>query len=101
MLKIRKEKIVGLSSKDDIAKIIELLKKKPGILAVSYKKEKLIVEYNLMDINLEKIHLEIVALGYSLPKGFWSNFRRKFIYLTDKNEYDNMTTLDSCKFGGG
>jgi len=101
MFKIRKEIFEGINSPENIDEIVERLNKESAILSVEMVKNKFSIRYNLMGINLETIHQIVLDMGYTLPSSFFQNFRRKFIYLTDKNEYENSLAQDTCQHGGG
>lgn len=89
--KIIVEEIQDIPTGQKLGKILAGLK---GITSVDvYREGRIMCEYDLTEINLEKIEKRIEKEGLKLSESMLSRLKRSFLYFTEQNEFDNLNVV--------
>lgn len=97
LIKKRKIPVVGMNDQLSRSNIIDSLKNKEGIIAISVDNQRghLRVEYDLRNINFETVEKSIIEAGFELSKKIMEKFKRGMAKYTEQNELDNLTAAPS------
>ncbi|MCF6283643.1 MAG: hypothetical protein L3K26_00405 [Candidatus Hydrogenedentes bacterium] len=69
----------------------DILAAVPGVKEVELLgTRELCIQYDLAKLRFRQIEENIRALGFELPNGFLSRWKRSWIDFTEENEYNNM-----------
>jgi hypothetical protein len=91
IIKKRKISIEGIEDVSAGKKLGEVLAGIRGVTSVDVFKEGYIkCEYDLTEINLEKIEKRIEKEGFRLNESIPGKIKRSFLYYSEKNEFDNL-----------
>jgi len=62
---------------------------------ISVEKNRLSIDYNLLEINAEQIEAALVKAGVSMGSGWAERLKRGWVHYTEENELDHLATSDA------